>query len=108
MYDWERTPYGGGYVAGFDLPPWYTVIPGLTPLGMAEWGGKQAGQQLRSRGILAPSASSSSPPFEWSSVMKVGAVVGIGVVGYFLYRSIRGGARTASSAIRGGMAGASE
>lgn len=106
MYDWEE--HGPGYVTGLDTPPWYTFVPALAPIGMAEWGGKQAGQLLRSRGVLPSFEKSSSSLTDWSGILKVGAVVGIGVVGYFLYRSVRGGARTASSAIRGGMAGASE
>jgi|SRR5271154_4698841 len=103
MYAWED--HAPGYVTGLDAPPWYTFVPALAPLGMAEWGGKQLGRGLRGSGVLPPLDKSST---DWSGVLKVGAVVGIGVVGYFLYRSIRGGARTASSAIRGGMSGASE
>jgi hypothetical protein len=106
MYEWEHDSFCD-HATGLDLPPWWTGVPGLAPYGIIQWGAKGIKQGLRDRGFVAPLAEKPSS-FDWSSVMKVGAVVGIGVVGYFLYRSIRGGARTASSAIRGGMAGASE
>ena len=45
---------------------------------------------------------------DWSGVTKVAIGVGVVVGAYFLYRSVRGGARVSASAIRGGVAGASE
>jgi hypothetical protein len=90
--------YNSNYYAGLNLPPWYTAVPALTPLGLADWAGTGIGQKARGGSFFSSPVSSS---FDWSGVAKVGLVVG-GVVGiYFLYRSVRGAARTSVSALRG-------
>lgn len=86
---------------GLNLPPWYTAVPALTPLGVLNWGASGAAQKLRGGSFWDSPVP--TPSFDWGGVAKVGLVVG-GVVGvYFLYRSFRGAARTSVSAMRGAM-----
>ena len=91
-----------GEAVGFDLPPWWTVIPGAAPFGMASWAGKNVGHGLSSLGITKPEPHG----FDWSGVAKIGLAVGACVGVYFFYKGISGGIKTSAAAIRGGLEGA--
>jgi len=70
--------YVDDYRAGIDLPPWWTAMPGFTPLGVAQWGGNLFHQQA-----AAPSSSFSSSSVPAASVVPwfgIAAVIGIGAV----------------------------
>lgn len=64
--------------------------------GLGLWGQKEDEGKRRGRDRERSS-------FDWSGVAKVGAVVGIGVVAYFFYRSIRSGVKNSATAIRSGF-----
>lgn len=70
--------YDESYQAGLDLPPWWTVVPGLGPLGLAQWGGGMFHQRPLPATSSLPFSTGTTP----SSVpwLGIAAIVGIGAV----------------------------
>ena len=87
--------------AGIDVPfpPWWTAFPVTAPFGVAKWG-----SDLVTRNIGGGS-SGSKPSTDWSTLAKVGLVVGVGLGAYFIYRGISSSAVMSREAIRGAMEG---
>jgi hypothetical protein len=86
--------------AGVDvpLPPWWSVFPVTAPFGAAKWGSDLYTRNLGGGSRPAPST-------DWSTLAKVGLVVGVGLGAYFLYRGFRSSAVMSREAIRGAMEG---
>ncbi len=78
------------------LPPWWSVFPVAAPFSAAKWSA-----DLYKRNI----GGGPEKPSGWSTLAKVGLVVGVGVGAYLLYRGLRSSVVMSREAIRGAMEG---
>lgn len=102
-YGW----YGeyGDERAGFDVssPPWWTAIPVATPFGLGKWGADTLRKNVGDGGGSGgPSGGSHGLSLtDWSTLLKVGFVVGVGLTAYLIYRGLRTSAVMSQQAFKG-------
>jgi hypothetical protein len=96
-WDWYGDERSGLDVS---LPPWWTAIPMATPFGLGKWGADTLKQNIGSGGSRAPGSHSLT---DWSTLLKVGFVVGVGLTAYLIYRGLRTSAVMSRESIRGAL-----